>query len=516
MRAIIYTRVSTDAQEENYSLPSQLVACRRYAEQHGMTVVAELSDVMSGAMLDRPSLTQVRDLLRAGAAEALIVFSSDRLSRAVAHMLLLRDELRAQRATLHVVSKGQASVDTPEGNLFDTIESAFAEYERLKIKERTQRGRRQKAESGKMAGNCSPPYGYRYSDERRDSLSWNDDEADVMRQIGRWFLDDDMGLSHIRQRLTAMRVPTPGDTRHTPRARQREVGHWNLSTIYKLLRNPVYVGAYYALVDRRYKKTHATDRVVIAVPPIFDTATWNAIQAKLDAGKKHAVRNTKRFYLLRSRIRCACGYSAVAMTPANRPSYYRCCAAQGDVLHKCHAPYFRAAEVDHAVWSWLDHDVLDEDHIRAAVAAQQHSADDTRARLDAERGQYYKQLADLEQQAARLAQLFVAGLYTFEQVEQHKKAIDRAEASTRAELEKVEARLAAIDLVDTRADELCASVRACRARIDAGLSNETKRKIVDIADVTVVLRVIEGKKYADATCHLTCDHRVVPIVSTSS
>ncbi|MBO9326370.1 MAG: recombinase family protein [Roseiflexus sp.] len=56
MRAVIYARVSTDDQEHNYSLPSQIEACRRYASERGMQVVADVQDVASGAILERPGL----------------------------------------------------------------------------------------------------------------------------------------------------------------------------------------------------------------------------------------------------------------------------------------------------------------------------------------------------------------------------------------------------------------------------------------------------------------------------
>ena len=59
-RAIIYTRVSTDDQGDNFSLPTQLAACRKYAADQGMEIVAECADVMSGSLLDRPGLTKVR------------------------------------------------------------------------------------------------------------------------------------------------------------------------------------------------------------------------------------------------------------------------------------------------------------------------------------------------------------------------------------------------------------------------------------------------------------------------
>lgn len=49
MNAVIYARVSTEDQGDNFSIPSQFAAARRYAEERDWRVVAELSDTMSGA-----------------------------------------------------------------------------------------------------------------------------------------------------------------------------------------------------------------------------------------------------------------------------------------------------------------------------------------------------------------------------------------------------------------------------------------------------------------------------------
>src|SRR5206468_3675606 len=137
--------------------------CERYAAQNSMAIVATIQDVMSGAKLERLGLEKVRGLMARGDIEALIVYTSDRLTRSVAHSLLIRDELKRTHTMLHCVTKGQASQDTPEGGLMKTIEAAFAEYERLKIRERSIRGKRAKAESGKHHGiGRWPLYGYRW------------------------------------------------------------------------------------------------------------------------------------------------------------------------------------------------------------------------------------------------------------------------------------------------------------------------------------------------------------------
>ena len=55
-RAVLYARVSTDEQAEHgYSLQTQIEACQRYAESHGLSVVAMFKDDYTGTKLARES-----------------------------------------------------------------------------------------------------------------------------------------------------------------------------------------------------------------------------------------------------------------------------------------------------------------------------------------------------------------------------------------------------------------------------------------------------------------------------
>ena len=62
MRAAIYARVSSERQEKEHTIGSQLEALRAYAAKNGMDVVEEFTDEgYSGARLDRPALDRMRD-----------------------------------------------------------------------------------------------------------------------------------------------------------------------------------------------------------------------------------------------------------------------------------------------------------------------------------------------------------------------------------------------------------------------------------------------------------------------
>src|SRR5688572_21949079 len=107
-RCAIYSRISTDDRADNSSLETQIAACERYADQQRMTIAGKFSDVISGAKLDRPGLGKVRELVRIGAVDALVVYCSDRLTRSLAHSLLLREEFKAAGIALHFVTKSDS------------------------------------------------------------------------------------------------------------------------------------------------------------------------------------------------------------------------------------------------------------------------------------------------------------------------------------------------------------------------------------------------------------------------
>src|SRR5438874_76078 len=82
MRAIVYSRVSTDAQErDGTSLDTQERACVDFAQAQGWRAVESVRDAASGFSLDRPGIMRARQLLRQGVADVVIAYAVDRLSR---------------------------------------------------------------------------------------------------------------------------------------------------------------------------------------------------------------------------------------------------------------------------------------------------------------------------------------------------------------------------------------------------------------------------------------------------
>ncbi len=95
-RAALYARVSTDKQEREETIESQLDALHHAVEMGAYEVPASgvfVDENASGTRLDRPALDRLRDLAAEGAFDAVMVWSPDRLARRYAYQVVLMEEL---------------------------------------------------------------------------------------------------------------------------------------------------------------------------------------------------------------------------------------------------------------------------------------------------------------------------------------------------------------------------------------------------------------------------------------
>ena len=86
MSVALYARVSTDRQNRDQTIESQLAALRRWAEEQGHAIQPEhvfTDDGYSGSRLDRPALDRLRDAIREGEVDVVAVYSPDRLRAAM-------------------------------------------------------------------------------------------------------------------------------------------------------------------------------------------------------------------------------------------------------------------------------------------------------------------------------------------------------------------------------------------------------------------------------------------------
>jgi len=370
-RVVTYARVSTEDQAKHgYSLPSQMEACRRYAEDRGWSVVAEVSDDgISGAILDRPGLDRIRDMAQTGEIEAVIVYDLDRLSRKTVHQLLIEEELSKAGITIRYVLGDYR--DDDEGRLQKQIRAAISEYERAKITERMVRGKRSKARQGFVVGAGRIPYGYR--SDGNGHLVIEEQEAHVVQLVFEWYTSpEEVGIREIARRLTALPFKThQGNT------------EWRTGTVSLILHNETYTGTQYYNRRKRQSPTKTVFRpeeewIAIPVPCIVDRETFEAAQRKLAHNRKMKRKPPQHKYLLRGMLTCAeCGYAYCGeSTHGSRYRYYR-----HSRMGKHRARSLRADLAEEKVWEAIKEILLNPSTLWEGYEAREAEVTKQKTRL---------------------------------------------------------------------------------------------------------------------------------------
>jgi site-specific DNA recombinase len=367
MRAAIYARVSSERQEKEHTIGSQLEALRAYAAKNKMEIVEEFTDEgYSGARLDRPALDRMRDLAERRGFEVLLAYCTDRLARKFVLQALILDEL--ERFEVKTIFLEGGAADDPLSKLMHQITGAVAEFERAKITERYRRGKLYRARCGEIV---SPdvPFGY-VKIPRRDGVPAHAEiqeaEAVVVRRIFDAYVSRDLTVRQIAKQLTLERTPTP----------RNGGGQWSWSAVDRILHEEAYIGTYYynrkqcvpieGVYGKKRQRFKCTLRpkdewIPISVPSIIDLATFHAAAGRARENDAFSPRNLQEGgYLLRKLVRCGrCGCSCSALTSkqtyggkVHSSHYYGCLRTSSGFLkqERCSQRRIRADVLDELVW----------------------------------------------------------------------------------------------------------------------------------------------------------------------
>jgi site-specific DNA recombinase len=427
-RAGIYCRVSTEDQErEGTSLGSQLEACIRMARERGYDVPGRLmvQETYSGLTLDRPRLNEVRQWARDGEVQAIVAYTLDRLSRDPVHFIILQQEM--EKAGVEIILATESLDSSDMGKLIAHIKGYAAKLEAEKIKERTGRGARTRALSGRLPnGRGGRLYGYHYiggKGEGRGVRVINEDEAEVVRLVFRWLLEEGLSINAITRRLRL--------SGHSP---PESADIWGRSSVHAILKNPAFCGRTYVFRETRVKveahghfgksgrrRTIHQQRpreewieVPDATPPIISEEVFQAAQERLQRNKEMSSRNNKRQYLLRGLVKCrACGRNYVGTTNlANRSngrvyerSSYRCGGRSSLSPVRCGNRRIPASYLDGAVWGQIESLLANPEIVTAELQRKQEPTQDTGI-LERNLARIRVQLANREKQKTRAWKAF--------------------------------------------------------------------------------------------------------------
>jgi len=473
MRAAIYVRRSptTEEQAEKFGLASQLSELRMLAAQKGYTVPdgAEFADDDdSGATLDRPALTRLRDAVRAGASEVLLVHDPDRLARKLAYQLLLLEEF--DRAGVRYEFLTTPTEKTPEGALLLHVKGAVAEYEREKIRERTLRGKREKARRGLIVGGPTP-YGWRRDPQDSGKLVADRDEARILVQMFQWLVEQQRSTRWITAELNRRGV-------RPPRGQA-----WALSSVARVLRDPIYVGrAYY---NRRqwsgtsYKPRAESEWIEIPVPVIIDPTLYAHAQAQLGTNRqRYQGRPGTRFYLLKGLVRCgSCGRSMPGWPSKGKPTY-RCTGRNGFAPRSCPLPQRVPQErLEALVWDTVAGVLRNPAVLAEKLETYRTKLGVREVEIVSELEYLRRQLRSVERQERKLLDLYLADDVPTGAARERLEGITRRRAGLQGRLIEVERQKAAQEAEEGRQDAIRRYCRLVSQGIDR-LNPEGRRRLL--------------------------------------
>ena len=157
-KAIGYVRVSTEEQAaEGISLEAQSEKLKQYAELYNIELIDIKIDAgQSAKTLDRTGLEEALEPLKAGEADALLIYKLDRLTRSVADLGRLIEQYFNRYQLLSVTD--HIDTGTANGRLILNVLASVSQWERETIVERTETSLRYMKEKKQVYNH--PPLGY--------------------------------------------------------------------------------------------------------------------------------------------------------------------------------------------------------------------------------------------------------------------------------------------------------------------------------------------------------------------
>lgn len=296
--AVIYARYSCDAQTEQ-SIEGQLRVCHEYAERNGIVIVDTYIDrAMTGTNDNRPDFQRMIKDSNKKQWDYVLVYKLDRFSRNKYESIKYKHTL--SKNNVKVVSAMENIPDTPEGIILESLLEGMNQYYSAELSQKVKRGMKETRKKGYWQGGRLR-YGYKLDGRK---IVIDEEQAEIVRYI---FSEYAKGviLRDIIHGLTIRGVLHNGKP-------------FAMNTVYSMLRNEKYLGAYNngeELVENLYPRI-VTDELYEQVRKIIDS-------------NKHGKKSYEITYLLKNKIKCGyCGESVIGENGTSkngeRKFYYKC------------------------------------------------------------------------------------------------------------------------------------------------------------------------------------------------
>jgi site-specific DNA recombinase len=204
-RVVGYVRGSTD--EQLNTLEAQENQIRAYCAYKNLELARIFTDKGesgSTSFYERPAACEMLAQMTDMGATGIVITKLDRGFRNALDCLFTLDNLASRGIGLHLLDI-QLEPDTPVGKLLVTMLAAIAEFENKRRSERQVAAFAVMKSKGQRCGTV--PYGWTLS-HVTETLSPDEEEQRILRQIVHWIETDKMAVSKIARLLNEAGAPT--------------------------------------------------------------------------------------------------------------------------------------------------------------------------------------------------------------------------------------------------------------------------------------------------------------------
>jgi site-specific DNA recombinase len=430
----------------------------------------------------------------------------DRFAREPAYLFYLREEFSEHGTTLRALNdRGDGS---PEGELTTGILDQIARYERLKIAERSRRGKLRKARQGKVIAAKRPHFGFCYNTSR-DGYEVDEDAMVVVKRIFRMVGTEGAAIRGVKHIFEREGFPTPEGKRR-----------WGQFFIREAIRDDIYIphdrGEIGALVakgrisvevadmldpekrysiwwfNRRRTKTYQeavsgpegkrykrrvkiTQRpeeewIALPVPDSGIPREWVELAREAIKDNVKFSQNDNRPWELSGGIaRCAeCGWAMRAHTVgsgnSHRVNHYYCCSRMNLEYAQKTCPNgksHRADRLEPMVWDYVSDVMKNPEELHADLDRMiELERMGTRGDPDKEAKLWANKLAEVDRKRARYQETFAADALTLPELKSFLAQLDETRKTAEHELEALRGREEHVRELEADRDALLDSLEA--------------------------------------------------------
>ena len=321
MNIAAYCRVSTDKEDQLNSLEAQKEFFLEYTKRTGDTLVKLYADEgISGTKIkNRKEFQRMLSDAERGLFDMVVVKDISRFARNTVDLLQSVRKLKALGIETQFLTANMTSMGNSEFVL--TIFGALAQEESANTSKRVKFGKKMNAEKGRVPNIV---YGYDKTIGDYFNLAINEEEAKVVRQIYKWYIEDGFGAAKIANMLNEKGLKTKRNC------------NWSQNATCRILTKEIYTGkiingkeevADFLTGQRREKDE--TEWIVTLRPElrIIDDETFDKAQEILKGRHnafniKHERQSNK--YLFSTLIKCKdCGWSFRRTVRTYKNTYVR-------------------------------------------------------------------------------------------------------------------------------------------------------------------------------------------------